>query len=118
MSHLEVLAASVARDVEARLAAQLTGFAGAMVRAYLPQRWVFVTEKETVSLTVGKDGKVAAAAGPVPEPDVTIETSHARLTAAFATRDRSKVPPGPLTVTPHTAKGRTAFEFLRGRIGL
>jgi hypothetical protein len=67
---------------------------------------------------VDKSGKVTASAGALASPDVTIETSHARLKAAFETRDKSKVPPGPLTVTPHTAKGRTAFDFLRGRIGL
>ena len=75
-----------------------------------------MTEEGTVSLSVDKKGKVIALSGAVDSPDVTIETSHARLKAAFETRDRSKVPPGPLTVTPHTAKGRTAFDFLRGRI--
>jgi hypothetical protein len=118
MSRLETLAGEVAQDVERRLAEQMKGFAAAIIRSYLPQQWVFVTEKGTVSLSVSKDGKVRATNGPVASPDVTIEIGHDRLVAAFATRDRSKVPPGPMGVSAHTAKGRTAFDFLRGRLGL
>jgi hypothetical protein len=38
--------------------------------------------------------------------------------AALKTRNKDAVPPGPLTVTPHTAKGKTAFDYLRSRLGL
>jgi len=70
------------------------------------------------SLTVDKNGTVSVAGGAAAHPDVTIETGHDRLVTALTTRSRDAVPPGPLTVTPHTSKGRTAFDYLRGRLGL
>ncbi|MFI5038280.1 MAG: hypothetical protein ACHP93_07355, partial [Solirubrobacterales bacterium] len=109
---------AVSGDIELRLKPQLTGLAGMMIKPYLPQSWVFETESETVSLVVDAQGNVSAVRGAASRPDVTIATSHARLEAALRTRDASQVPPGPLTVTPHTGKGRTAFEFLRPRLGL
>jgi hypothetical protein len=119
MSCTAILLAGIAPELQARLQQQLTaGFTGALVRSYLPQVWVFQTEQDTASLTVAKDGAVTVAAGAAPSPDVTIATSHERLSVALTTRDRSKVPPGPLTVTPHTSKGRTAFDFTRSRLGL
>ena len=64
-----------------------------VVRAHLPQRWVFVTETSSASLIVSADGKVSAQDGAVAPADVTIETTFARLDVALRTRDRSKVPP-------------------------
>jgi hypothetical protein len=109
---------AVARDVEPELRSQLGGFFGGVVRAYLPQTWVFVTEREKASLIVDKAGAVRVTSGAAASPDVTIETAHDRLLAALRTRSRSAVPPGPLTVTPHTSKGKTAFDYLRSRLGL
>jgi len=117
-SGLVPLLESVAREVQPQVQAQLGGFFGGMVRAYLPQTWVFRTEKEVASFTVDKTGTVSVRAGTVAAPDVTIETSHDRLVTALTTRSRSAVPAGPLTVTPHTSKGKTVFDYLRGRIGL
>lgn len=108
----------VAADAEREVRARLTGFFGGIVRSYLPQVWVFTTEEGTASLRVAADGRVTVTPGAAATADVTIEVGHARLRAALTTRDRSRVPPGPLTVTPHTAKGRAAFDYLRGRIGL
>ncbi|MCI4357860.1 MAG: hypothetical protein L3J95_05830 [Thermoplasmata archaeon] len=105
-------------DLQKRLSGSLDGFTGMILRAHLPQRWVFVTEKSTASLIVTAEGRVSAEDGAVATPDVTIETTFARLDAALRTRDRTQVPPGPLKVTPHTEKGRRAFEFLRSRVGL
>lgn len=118
MSCIEDRLREVARDVEVQLKPQLSGFFGGMIRGYLPQTWVFTTEEGTASLSVDKDGHVAASGGAAPRPDVTIATTHARLEAALRTRRRELVPPGPLTVTPHTEKGRMAFGFLRNRLGL
>jgi len=118
MASLVPLLESVAHDVQPQLQSQLGGFFGGMVRAYLPQTWVFKTEKEVASLTVDKTGAVSVAKGAAASPDVTIETAHDRLVTALKTRSRAQVPPGPLTVTPHTSKGRTAFEYLRSRLGL
>lgn len=118
MSCLEGLMAQVARDVEGQLKPQLTGLFGGVIRGYLPQVWVFETDDGTVSLTVDKQGIARAAPGAMPAPDVTVRTTHARLRTALATRSREAVPPGPLTVTPHTEKGRTAFGVLAKRLGL
>jgi len=89
-----------------------------MLRTYLPQTWVFVTEDGTASLHVDRAGVVTVAPGPLPSPDVTVEVGHDRLKEALRTRRKDAVPPGPLKVTPHTAKGRTAFAYLRDRLGL
>jgi hypothetical protein len=118
MASLVPLLESVAHDVQPQVQSQLGGFFGGMVRAYLPQVWVFQTEKETASLTVETTGAISVTKGAAAHPDVTIATEHARLVAALTTRSRDRVPPGHLTVTPHTSKGRTAFDYLRGRLGL
>lgn len=118
MDSLVSLLQSVARDVQPQVQAQLGGFFGGMVRAYLPQTWVFRTEKEVASLTVDTSGALTVTNGAAPRADVTIETSHDRLVTALTTRSRGNVPPGPLTVTPHTSKGKTAFDYLRSRLGL
>lgn len=91
---------------------------GGVVRAYLPQTWVFRTEAESVVLSVDRDGRFRVATGAADSPDVTIETSHDRLAAALRTRRRDQVPPGPFRAVPHTEKGRTAYGFLRERLGL
>ncbi|MCI4317171.1 MAG: hypothetical protein L3J96_01410 [Thermoplasmata archaeon] len=118
MSCLVGLLQAAGSDLEPRLKGQMGGFAGGIVRMYLPQTWVFRTEEEVATLGVDRTGSFRAIAGAGEKPDVTIETTHARLSAALRTRQRDKVPPGPFKATPHTEKGRTAFEFLRGRLGL
>jgi hypothetical protein len=109
---------TVGREVQPELQSRLRGFFGGMVRAYLPQTWVFVTEDGTASLHVDRAGAVTVTSGALASPDVTVEIGHDRLKAALLTRRKEAVPPGPLTVTPHTAKGRTAFGYLRERLGL
>ncbi|MGA8710023.1 MAG: hypothetical protein WB786_02195 [Thermoplasmata archaeon] len=118
MTSLVSLLESVAHDVQPQVQSQLGGFFGGMVRAYLPQTWVFRTEKEVASLTVSAAGAISVTKGAAANPDVTIETDHERLVTALTTRSRDRVPPGKLIVTPHTSKGKTAFEYLRSRLGL
>jgi hypothetical protein len=108
----------VTPDLERQIQPQLKGAFGGLVRAYLPQTWVFVTEDETATLQVGADGSAQALPGAAAHPDVIVETTHARLVIALSTRDKSKVPPGATKVTPKTEKGRTAFQFVRSRLGL
>lgn len=115
MPTVEALLASVARDAEPQLQQQLRGLLGGFVRAYLPQTWVFRTEEGVATLHVDAAGKFSVLADAVAPADVTVEIGHARLAAAISTRRRAE---GTLTVTPHTSKGRTAFEYLRGRLGL
>ena len=118
MTGLRPLLEEVARSVEPQVRAQLGGFFGGMVRAYLPQTWVFRTERETASLSVDRNGAVTVAEGAALNPDVTIDATHDRLVAALETRSRAKLPPGDFRVTAHSSKGKTAFDYLRGRIGL
>jgi len=118
VSCVEELLGKVGRDVQPEVQARLHGFFGGMLRTYLPQTWVFVTEDGTASLDVDRAGVVTVAPGARPSPDVTVEIGHERLRAALLTRRKESVPPGPLTVTPHTAKGKTAFAYLRDRLGL
>lgn len=118
MSCIEGLLSQVSAEVEAQLKPRLRGLTGMFVAGYLPQAWVFVTESEVVSLFVDPQGNASVAAGRPRSLDVTIETSHALLSAALRTRSPSSVPRGPLRVTPHTTKGRDAFQYLRGRFGL
>ena len=118
MGSLVPLLEKAARDFQPQIQAQLGGFFGEMVRAYLPQTWVFRTDRETASLTVDRAGLVSVVPGAASPADVTVETTADRLAAALTSRSRAGVPPGPLSVTPHTAKGKTAFDYLRGRFGL
>jgi len=105
-------------EIERQLKPNLQGLTGMLVRSQLPQAWVLATESDIVTLQVDTSGKVRAFNGPAHQPDVTVKTSHSILSAALTTRNRASVPPGPLHVEYHTAKGRRAFEYLRGRLGL
>ncbi len=118
MGEVEELLRSAGKRLEPEVQSRLKGWLGGFVRAYLPQAWVFQTEKETATLHVDGAGNVSVTGGAVPKPDLTIVVPAARLIAALTTRNRASVPPGPLTVTPHTAKGKAAFDYLRDRIGL
>jgi hypothetical protein len=118
MSCVEALLRRVAQDAEPEIQQRLHGLFGGMIRAYLPQTWVFRTEDGVATLRVDAAGKFSVESGEATLADVTVEIGHARLKAALTTRRREAVPSGPLAVTPHTAKGRTAFEYLRGRLGL
>ena len=118
MSCLVGLLSEAGKGVEAQLKPQLSGFFGGVVRSYLPQRWAFVTESETVTLGVETTGDVWVRAGREPSVDVTIETSHAKLSRALQSRSKEGLPSDPIKVTAHTTRGRTAFDFTRRRLGL
>ncbi len=105
-------------EIEGQLKPSLQGLTGLVVRSQLPQTWVLATESDMVTLNVDSNGNVRAFAGYAPQPDVTIKTSHALLSAALTTRTRASIPAGPFHVEYHTPKGKRAFEFLRGRLGL
>jgi hypothetical protein len=118
MSCIEGLLRDTGTQFEPEIQKRLQGALGGILRAYLPQAWVFETDDGTASLLVDKTGTVSVIAGAAPHPDVTVQIAHDRLVAALKTRNKDAVPPGPLTVTPHTAKGKTAFDYLRSRLGL
>jgi hypothetical protein len=118
MGEVEELLRTTATEFEPEIRSRLDGFLGGIIRAYLPQAWEFRTEHETATLEVDAKGAVTVHGGPATKPDVTIEIPKKRLMAALKTRRRESVPPGPITATPHTAKGKAAFDYLRGRLGL
>jgi hypothetical protein len=91
---------------------------GSIVRGYLPQLWVFKTECETVGMSVDSCGNASISTTNLRNPDVTITTTHAILSTILSTRSRSCAPPGPYSAVAHTQKGMTAFNYLRGRLGL
>jgi hypothetical protein len=118
MNDLEGLLRDAGRQIEPELQRRLKGLLGGIIRSYLPQAWVFETDNGTASLVVDRDGTVSVTGGAASHPDVTVKIPHDRLVAALTTRNKDLVPPGPLTVTPHTSKGKTAFDVLRSRLGL
>jgi hypothetical protein len=118
MSELSELLAEAGHELEPELRRRLGGLLGSILRAYLPQVWVFATDQGTASLTVSSAGAVSVADGEAAHPDVTIELPMDLLRKALRTRRRDAVPRGPVKATPHTAKGRAAFDYLRGRLGL
>jgi hypothetical protein len=118
MSCVEEAVASAARSLEPEIQSRLRGFLGSIVRAYLPQTWVFRTSDGTASLTIDADGHATVASGLAPSPDVTVELPHDLVKKLLTSRGRESVPPGSVHVTPHTARGRAAFDYLRGRLGL
>jgi hypothetical protein len=112
------LLSGLTKPLEAELRSRLQGFLGGMLRAYLPQAWVFRTEGGVATLLVDRDGRVSVVEAAAPQADVTVDAGLERLTVALRTRRREGLPPGAMTVTPHTGKGRTAFDYLRSRLGL
>jgi len=113
---------SLLRDAAARLQPEvqrrLQGLIGSLMRAYLPQAWVFQTDVGTATLVVDRDGAASAIPGASASPDVTVEIPYARLAAALRTGSRTGAASESVSVTPHTAKGRAAFDYLRQRVGL
>jgi len=118
MGELADLLAEAGQQWEPELKRRLQGMLGGIFRAYLPQAWVFRTEAETATLEVDRDGRVTVEEGEPKPPDVTVEVPLRRLASALRAAGRETIPPGELKVTPHTAKGRTAFDYLRSRLGL
>lgn len=107
-----------APSLEAEVKTRLGGFLGGIVRSYLPQTWVFRTEQDAASLVVDPSGRVTVAPSALPSPDVTVELPHGELARLLASRGKGSPPEGKVRVEAHTPKGRTAFDYLRSRLGL
>jgi len=115
---LDDLLAAAAQEFEPEIRRRLGGLLGGFLRAYLPQDWEFRTDRGVATLRVGADGATSVRPGPSERPDVTVEIAYDRLARAIRTRGRSGADAPPPAVTTHTAKGRAAFDYLRGRLGL
>lgn len=118
MGELAELLTDAGRQWEPDLRRRLQGMLGSIFQAYLPQAWVFRTEKEVATFRVEKDGTVAVSEGAARAADVTVEVPLRRLASALRAPSRDAIPAGELKVTPHTAKGKTAFDYLRSRLGI
>ncbi len=106
-------------DVEQEVRKNLKGITGILLGSFLPQVWVFETERETVSVVVFQDGRTVVEGRPWQPRDVTIRWKESFLVAVLKSRSRASVPPGEMPeVEYHTMKGREAVRFLRGRLGL
>lgn len=119
MSCIEGLLTNLCPEIERRLKPNLRGIRGLFVQGYLPQMWVFETEAETVTFSVDSQGNAQVRQGTFQSPDVVIRWKHDFLASVLRTRNRASVPGGihPIFMF-HTAKGRAAFNYLRGRFGL
>jgi hypothetical protein len=118
MSCVERLLGNAARALEPEIQSRMKGFLGGFLRAHLPQTWVFETEDGVASLTVDASGRASVGPGTGPNPDVTVTIPHDQLAAVLARPREARTPPRGVVVTPHTARGRAAFGYLRGRLGL
>ena len=114
-SLLQNLAPEIEGQVKSALRGLITRW---VVSGYLPQTWAFQTEHETVTFNVDTNGNVSIFSGSARNTDVSVEVDHAVISAALRYRDRQKVPQGRLNVVAHTEKGRRAFDYLRGSLGL
>ncbi|MBA3046008.1 MAG: hypothetical protein KKH41_06210 [Candidatus Thermoplasmatota archaeon] len=118
MTDLITVFEPICREVEGQIKGALGGLAGIVVKSYLPQHWIFVTETETVTFAVDSKGNASVANGTSASPDVIIGIDHKYLTEALKTRTRPSFDPKTFDLKFHTAKGRTAFNFIRKRLGL
>ena len=118
MPTVESLLKTICLEVDAKLKPNLIGIKGIIVRGYLPQAWVFKTQKETVTFHVDRDGKASTMGGGTDKPDVTITADHEMLIEALKTRKNPAGDFKPPKIDSHTSKGRTAFNMLRDRLGL
>lgn len=119
MTELLTALQEIAPPLQKELQGRLASFAGMFIVGYLPQTWAFVTKEGSAALSVDKKGIVTVTPGAPPSPDVSVEWGNAALVAALLRQKRSPAPEDPaLRVTPHTPKGKTAYDFLRSRFGL
>jgi len=119
MTCIKGLLETVCFEVEMELKPKLSGFiTGVLISGYLPQNWVFKTESERFTFSVDRNGNASVKNRGVSKPDVTIDTDHDFLAEILRTRTRPSFQPKRFKITRHTPKGKTAFDFLRGRFGL
>jgi hypothetical protein len=111
------LLAPMSPRVEAELKPRLQGFLGGIIRAYLPQHWVFETETEKATVTIAKDGGVSVAPGAVDQPDVTVRAPRSQVEAIAKGGPPPARRPDDVQVAAHTARGRAALEQVRKRFG-
>jgi hypothetical protein len=118
MTCLLELFESLRSQIEDQIKPNLRGLVGLIVMGYLPQKWVFITEEETVTLTIDKKGNALIISEALANPDVTVEIDHKYLSTALRERCSPDFPPERSNVTLHTSKGKTAYNHLKKHFGL
>ena len=117
MSCIEGLVRDRTAQGEARLKQALGQFLiGGIVRNYLAQTWVIITEQEYVTIHADQHGNIRVLQGVAPTRDGDIEIHHDLL--ADGIQNGRSPPPGSYQVKFYTQKGRTAFDQLKGYFGL
>jgi hypothetical protein len=113
---------NVAPRVTSELQPQLQNpMIATMLRTYLPQTWLFISETAKGTLFVGLDGVAKVFEGDYGTPDVSITWTDQAYFAAFVLQNRSAIPPqSPKepSVQRITPKGGAAFDFLHERLNL
>jgi hypothetical protein len=119
MSEIKEIFESLIPEVEKELKPKINSILmGPFIRGYLPQNWIFKTEKETVTFTVDKKGNAVVKEGEEEDPDVTIELDHDYMVQALKTKSQPEGDPKKREIKFHTSKGETAFNLLKKRFGL
>jgi hypothetical protein len=119
MSEIAEIFESLIPEVEKELKPKINSILmGPFIRGYLPQNWVFKTEKETVTFTVDKKGNATVKEEEEENPDVVVELDHDFMVQALKTRSQPEGDPNKKEIEFHTSKGETAFNLLKKRFGL
>jgi hypothetical protein len=118
MTQLTDVFQPICQEVQTKLKGVLRGLFGGMVKGYLPQKWIFRTDSETVTFSVAKAGTASVEAGEGSPPDVIITIDHDYLLEALKTRRRPGFQPRNINVEFKTGKGQTAFNYIGKELGL
>jgi hypothetical protein len=119
MAEIAEIFESLIPEIEKELKPKINSILlGPFIRGYLPQNWVFKSEKETVTFTVDKKGNATVKEEEEENPDVVIELDHEFLVEALKTRSQPEKSPEKSEIKFLTTKGETAFNLLKKRFGL
>ncbi|MEM4232418.1 MAG: hypothetical protein QXQ13_07990 [Thermoplasmata archaeon] len=119
MTCIESLLKNICPEIEARVKPSLKGLAGFLLQGYLPQVWRFETEKDRVTLVVDSNGNAFVTLSIPSQVDVTVRWKHDLLATALRTRSKQLIPENDKPdVILHTAKGRSAYGYIRQQLGI
>jgi hypothetical protein len=119
MNRVHKLLSDLCEDLEKQVKPNLRGAIGNLVHDYLPQVWVFETERGACTLFLDTKGYARVFPGVDRDRDVTITWRHDYLETVLSLRNRDTIPSGEYpNVFVHTDKGRAAFNYLKKEIGL
>lgn len=119
MDKVQQLLSELCNEIERQLKPNLIGPIGSIVAGYLPQTWVFETERGAYTVFLDAEGNVRVFPGTDKNRDVTIQWRERALISVLETRSRSSITDGDYpNVFVHSDKGRAAFSYLKKYVGL